>query len=69
METRMASEPSLDRRMLMSCVIVDYQMQLKSMRRLVINLLEKSYKLLMPVSWHTFTNHLSIKNGKGRSFV
>ncbi len=64
MESRMPSHPRFDSWMLVSPVIVHDQMQIKSGRRLGVDLLEESDKLLMPVARHAIADDLAIEHAQ-----
>ena len=49
-EAPMAGEPGLDPRMLVSRVVVDDQMDLEIGRNTVVEMVEKSEKLLVPMA-------------------
>ena len=52
MEARVAFEPCLDLGMLVGCVVVHHDMQIKGFRGLGVNGAQKAQELLMPVPMH-----------------
>ena len=52
-------QPPLNPGMLMSGIIVYYQMNIESLRHVLLNMIEELQKLLMPVTSLAFGDHLT----------
>src|SRR5262249_40163620 len=57
MEAPVALEPCLDLGMLVGCVVVDDDMQIKGFRGLGVNGAQKAQKLLVPVPMHALADN------------
>src|SRR3954466_6205193 len=60
-EPRMAIQPSLNLRMLVSRIVIRNQMDLRALRGLSVNELQELYPLLMAVPRHTGPDHLPVQ--------
>src|SRR5216683_4429479 len=65
-EAPMAGEPSLDPRMLVSRVIVDDQMDLEISRNTVVEMVEKSEKLLVPMARFALSDDRTVEHVERR---
>jgi hypothetical protein len=66
MESRMTLEPSQDRWMLVSSVVVDDKVQIQIHWGFDVDKLQKSDEFLVPVPRHTIADHLTVEHIESR---